>query len=144
VFFCQSCHILPDVDVYFTQESPLKYSWSPRGVTAGMFFPKISLNEAETIKNALLPHGTIPDGDSIDQKACLLAIYHHLITARVWSTPSNTWPILISPMRRTRAARLTFNCEYCFEWRGWWETDTLDEVETSHVIIENNSWTWYV
>ena len=148
MFLSPSCHILPHVNVYFTQESPLKDGWGSR-ITTGIILPKISLDEAEAIKNALLSHGPIPDGDPIDKKTCLLAIYHYLINMLMVSSSSNTlhggtiYPIF-SPMRRTRAARLTFNCEYHFTWQGWHlKTDRLD-VEKSHVTIENNSWTQYV
>ena len=126
--------------MYISQESPIKGN---DGFTTE-FSPCFSSYEMEAIENGL-SHGTVPDSYQIDRKSCLLNIHYYMsYPSRTTLLAPTTSVILISPMRRARAARLTFDCEYRFTWEGWHvKTDGLD-VEISHVTIENKSWTRYV
>ena len=112
---------------FFTQESPIN---SRRFCATGYLFPRLSLYDIEAITNALLSHGMIPEDHWTDKKACLLAIYDFAIIVRSRAGlyfPKNP-TILISPMRRAKAARLTFDCEYLFEWVEWTRTETSSHV----------------
>lgn len=134
--------IFHNIDI-FAQEAPLITDLL---LSATCLIPKLSFHDMETIKTALISHGTIPDGHHIDKKACLLAIYHFIAARKVWaySPVALESPfILISPMRCVRAARLTFNRECRFIWSGW---DVLSPIEPgipmSRITVENISWTW--
>ena len=102
---------------------------SHKGMTFGtwMSVPKLSLHEMEAIEFAL-SHGTLHDAHQIDKKRCLLAMYEEISTC-LRSCPllsDSQDVIMISPMRRAGAARLTFDqCEHHFEWMRWntWHKD---------------------
>lgn len=132
---------------FFTQESPIKSCLLPE---TRLLFPIHSLYDIEAIKDALLSDGIVPEDRWTDKKACLLAIYDFSIEC--WTLdPSlkgaapahlKDSAMLISPMRRAKAARLTFDCKYSFEWVEW-STDKQEsvDIEMSHVTIKNDSWT---
>ena len=127
------------------QERPGEMTHVPRIDNLNYFNPPaLSTHDMEAIEH-MLSYGFIPDKSRIDAKTCLLVIYHILID---WLRPPprlrSDATILVSPMRRARAARLTFDREFRFKWSGWWIKRVEPKVEMSRVTIENDSWTRYV
>lgn len=113
---------------------PAFYSFFP--------FPKLSFPDMEVIKNTLASNGIIPDSHQIDRKACLLAFYDFLVSGINTYDVHAQSPILISPMRRMKAARLMFNPKYsCFEWSGWVPDEDGPDLDMSRVTVDDNSWT---
>lgn len=107
--------------------------------------PRLSLYEIEALENGLF-HGIIPDNYQIDAK-CLLKMYDVLMedAPPVSTARRARIPILISPMRYARAARLTVNSECSFQWRGWHIALDIPNIEMDSLVsIENNYWTRYV
>lgn len=127
------------------QESPVGYGF---GLWVIGYFhpPKISMLDMEAIEN-ILSHRSIPNERYIDKRKCLLAIYRilmnwHTSLYRLPASSDNT--VLVSPMRKARAARLTFDREFRFKWSGWSIRWNGPKVEMSRVTIGKVSWTWYV
>ena len=110
--------------------------------------PKLSLHKMEVIESAL-SHGT--DAHKIDnKKACLLTMYDLIsgLPCPSLRLEDSQDVIMVSPMRRAGAARLTFDQgEHQFEWTGWNICDESDgasiEMESS-ITIGNDLWTRYV
>ena len=129
--------------LFGTQEAP-RVTRRP-GFYTGYSIPKLSLDDVKTIKTALVTRRTIPDDHLIDKKASLLAIYDYIVMVNKCSyspvIQENPF-ILISPTKHLRAARLTFNRECRFTWKGWRCSFPIGpNIEKSHVTVENTSWT---
>ena len=93
----------------------------------------------------MLSHGSIPDKYRIDKKKWILVIYRILMDHchSIWHRELRDTTILVSPMKRARAARYTFDNGFHFKWSGWFFYNGT-EVEMSPVNINGDSWTRYV
>lgn len=100
-----------------------------------------------------LSHGTLDDAYHIDKKACLLAM-HAIQDVRnkrnqISDPLAFQAAILVSPMRRAGAARLTFDSEHRFHFQsiGWNAAAYIKHnpsIDMSSIAIGSNSWTRYV
>jgi hypothetical protein len=107
------------------------------------FIPSmLSPYDIEAIET-VLSHASIPDKYRIDQKQWLHVIYRILMhhCRDIWHVELRDTTILVSPMKRARAARYTFDHGFHFKWSGWFFNGP--KVEMSPVNINGDSWTRY-
>ncbi len=83
--------------------------------------------------------GTISDDYPIDKKSFLFDIYRDVIALQDYGRLTGSI-ILVSQMRHVKAARITFDREYCFKWNGWKLSERSPYVEATRVNIENKAW----
>ncbi|KAF8333691.1 hypothetical protein F5887DRAFT_1259629 [Amanita rubescens] len=140
-----SCHLYVDDSQHLQVSIEAPRVTRRPGFYTGYSIPKLSLCDVKTIKTALVTRRTIPDHHLVDKKACLLAIYDYIVMVnKCFYSPviQETPFILISPTRHLRAARLTFNRECRFTWKGWRFSFPIGpNIEKSHTTVENTSWT---
>ena len=105
----------------------------------------LSSHVMEAIEFAL-SHGTLHDAYQIDKDAYLLAMSDMLS----WPLPIPDLlafqdAILVSPMRRAGAVRLTFDCEHHVEWKArGWIIRNGSSIDMTSITIGNHLWTRYV